>query len=53
MSPIPSSSMSACMRFVRKEHPEWEQDQRVAVCLATLRKAGKKVAPKKKQQEEA
>jgi len=45
--PLPSTSMGACMRFVRREHSDWPQKQRIAACLNTLRKAGKKVAPKK------
>lgn len=45
--PLPTSSMGACIRYVRRKHPDWANDQRVAACLSALRKAGKKVAPKK------
>lgn len=39
--PIPSSSMGACLRFIRKEHPEWSRDKKIAVCLDVTKK-GKK-----------
>ena len=31
--------MGACIRFLRKENPEMEPAQRVAVCFSTWRKA--------------
>jgi len=46
--PLPTSSMGTCIRYVRRKHPDWPHDQRVAACLTALRKAGKDVAPKKK-----
>ncbi len=47
MSPTPVSSkdksgnydIGMCIRFLRREHPEWKPDQMEAVCLETARKA--------------
>lgn len=42
--PVPSSedNLGACIRFLRREHPEMKQDQRVAICLDLARKGKKK-----------
>jgi len=31
--PIPTTSMGACMRFLRREHSKWPYKQRLAICL--------------------
>lgn len=31
--------MAKCMSWAKDDHPEWEQDQRIAVCMSTWRKA--------------
>ena len=54
--PIPVSPMdekgnfdlSACIRFLRKENPEMDSKQRIAVCLNVARKAHGKSNPKGK-----
>ena len=45
--PIPTESMGACIRHLRRKNPGMSSDQRVAICLDVMRKAGKEVAPKK------
>lgn len=45
--PIPTTSMGACIRFLRRDKPNMDYKQRLAICLDVMRKAGKKVAPEK------
>ncbi len=40
--PLPAD-MGMCVRKLRKEKPEMKSDQRVAICLDTMRRAGKDV----------
>ena len=39
--------MGECIRFLRKERPDMEANQRVAVCFSVWRKAHGKSEPKK------
>lgn len=38
--------LGPCIRFLRRENPEMDQEQRVAVCMSTWREAHGKPEPK-------
>lgn len=46
------SFMERCMGWAKDEHPEWDQDQRVAVCISTAREAGLSGTPAARSKEE-
>ena len=48
MTPIPTESMGACMRFMRRDKPDMKNDQMVAICLDMMRKKGGKDTPPEK-----
>ncbi len=48
--PVPESAkkdMGACIRFFRKDKPDWPSDQRVAACLQETGQSNKSKEPKK------
>ena len=47
--PLPAD-MGMCIRKLRREKPDMKGDQRVAICLDMMRKAGKETAPPPKKE---